>query len=186
MHIHKCSPDNLVPGRFGAFELVVKCGEMRLLRLSLLSSHQAARTESESAEGDWRSLTEGQWDTFWKIFQSGTQGEENAKLSNGVAKIQNWEVGDNAKLECDKHVTYFRSLVLLLERQSLVWVLILSCEGVQVNWSFFFIRLQKANHANILWDDMDKKLFSFFCINIFPFLKLCKNVQKKQGPSAYM
>jgi len=23
----------------------------------------------ESAEGDLRSLTEGQWDTFWKIFQ---------------------------------------------------------------------------------------------------------------------
>ena len=88
MHIHKCSPDNLVPGRFGAFELVVKCGEMRLLRLSLLSSHQAARTESESAEGDWRSLTEGQWDTFWKNIQSGTLGEENAKLSNRVEKIK--------------------------------------------------------------------------------------------------
>ena len=80
--------DNLVPGRFGAFELVVKCGEMRLLRLSLLSSHQAARTESESAEGDWRSLTEGQWDTFWKNIQSGTLGEENAKLSNRVEKIK--------------------------------------------------------------------------------------------------
>ena len=85
-------PDNLVTRRFGAFEVVVKCGEMRLLRLSLLSSHQAARTESESAEGAW------QRDTFWKNIQSGTGSEEYRKLRDGRSgrkykvEEQEWEI----------------------------------------------------------------------------------------------
>ena len=179
--------DNLVPGRFGAFELVVKCGEMRLLRLSLLSSHQAARTESESAEGAWQRDRGTLSGRIFKVGRGvknigswGTDGvEENTKLKNRSGRLH--QVGG----ESDKHVTYFRSLALLLERQSLVWVLILSCKGVQVIWCSFYIMLQKANHAWILWDVMDQKLFSFFCIDLFPFLKLCKNVQKKY-PFAYI
>ena len=171
-------PDNLVPRRFGAFEVVVKCGEMRLLRLSLLSSHQAARTESESAEGAWQRDRGTLSGRIFKVGRGvkniGSWGtdEENTKLKSRSGRL--YKVGG----EGDKHVTYFRSLALLLERQSLVWVLILSCKRVQVNWSSFYIMLQKANYVLIFWDVMDQKIVQFFCIDLFPFLKLCKIVQK--------
>ena len=135
----------------------------------------------------WRRLEEPDRGTVGHIL------EEYSKWNRGVKKMQSWAtewkkiqswragVGDYTKLEGDKHVTYFRSLVLLLEWQDLVWVLNLSCKRVQVNWCSFYIMLQKANYVLIFWDVMDQKVVQFFFASISFWSWSCARLCKKNS-----